>query len=338
MTGSNARSPSGTEVRLRDGVEIELSDSTTVVADGTRSAGDIAFLSHAHGDHLYDDPPESVVCSALTAALAEARREEGGPLSRETVPEIDLRLAGHVAGSRAALITDPDTGVQYCYTGDISTRDRFYLTGFEPPEADVLIVETTYGSPEYVFPEQSEIEAEITGWLEETMDRPVLLFGYSLGRAQKLQLLAKRAGRSRVLVSKAIATINSVIEDHLDVAFDAERSGPETDLEAGDALVLPTGTNNLAFVDSIIEETGALKAGFSGWAIDSAFRYRGDYDMTFPLSDHPDFAELVAVVEAVDPEIVYTHHGFAEEFATHLTGLGYESRALKANQTALGEF
>lgn len=122
------------------------------------------------------------------------------------------------------------------------------------------------------------------------------------------------------------------------VAFDAERSGPETDLEAGDALVLPTGTKDLAFVDAIVEETGALKAGFSGWAIDSAFRYRGDYDATFALSDHCDFSELVEVVERVGPEVVYTHHGFADEFATYLTGLGYESRALKRNQTALGDF
>jgi putative mRNA 3-end processing factor len=325
-------------VRLRDGVEIELSDGRTVVADGNRPAGEVTVLSHAHGDHLYDDPPDRMVCSALTAALAESRREDEGPLARETVPEVDLHEAGHVAGSRAMLITDPDTGRRYCHTGDISTRDRFYLSGFEPPDADVLIVETTYGSPEYVLPGQADVEAEIAEWLAETMNKPVLLFGYSLGRAQKLQLLAERAGRSRLFASKAIVAINEVIEAHLDVSFDAERSGPDTELEAGDALVLPTGTNNLAFVDTIIEETGALKAGFSGWAIDSAFRYRGDYDATFALSDHCDFAELIEVVETVDPEIVYTQHGFADEFATHLTGLGYDSRTLKRNQTALGDF
>ena len=325
-------------VRLRDGVEIELSDGRTVVADADRPRGDVNVLSHAHGDHLYDDPPERVVCSALTAALAEARREEAGPLTRESVPEIDLYEAGHVAGSRAVLITDPGTDRRYCYTGDISTRNRAYLSGFSPPDADVLIIEATYGRPEYVFPDQADLEAEITEWLAETMDRPVLLFGYSLGRAQKLQLLAQRAGRSRVLVSKAISRINSVIEEYRDVSFDAERSGPDTELEAGDALVLPTGTNNLAFVDAILEETGALKAGFSGWAMSSAFKYRGDYDATFTLSDHCDFAELVEVVETVDPEIVYTQHGFADELATHLTGLGYETRTLKRNQTALGDF
>ena len=326
------------DVRLRDGIEIELSDGTTVVADANQPTGDINVLSHAHGDHLYNDPPEKIVCSVLTAALAEARREDAGSLARTTVPEIELHEAGHVAGSRATVITDSDTGRTYCYTGDISTRSRSYLSGFEPPDADVLITETTYGKPRYVFPDQEELEAEITDWLVETSDRAVLLFGYSLGRAQKLQLLAREAGRSRILVSKAIWRVNRVIEDFLDVDFDAERSGPETDLEAGDVIVLPTGTNNLAFVDSIVAETDALKAGFSGWAIEEAFRYRGDYDATFTLSDHCDFSELVEVLETVDPEIVYTHHGFADEFATHCTGLGYETRTLKRNQTALGDF
>jgi putative mRNA 3-end processing factor len=336
--GGDDTDNTGATVRLRDGIEIELSDGTTVVADANRPNGDINVLSHAHGDHLYDDPPDGMICSALTAALAESRREDAGALARGTSPEIELHEAGHVAGSRAAEITDPDSGRTYCYTGDISTRSRSYLTGFEPPEADVLVTETTYGSPEYVFPEQAEIEAEIVDWLDETANRPVLLFGYSLGRAQKLQLLAREADRTRLLVSKAIDRINEVIEAFVDVSFDAERSGPDTELEAGDALVLPSGTNNLAFVDSIVEETGALKAGFSGWAVNEAFRYRGDYDATFPLSDHCDFAELEGVVKTIDPEIVYTHHGFADEFAAHCTSLGYEARTLKRNQTALGDF
>jgi len=335
VTGTGAETGA---VRLRDGIEIELSDGTTVVADANRPTGDVNVLSHAHGDHLYDDPPEKIVCSALTAALGDARREDGGPLTRTAVAEIELHDAGHVAGSRATVITDPDTGRTYCYTGDVSTRRRFYLSGFEPPDADVLVIETTYGKPEYVFPAQGEIEAGIVDWLADTAGRPVLLFGYSLGRAQKLQLLARKAGRSRILVSKAISRVNRVIEEHLDVDFGAERSGPETELRAGDVLVLPTGTNNLAFVDSIVAETDALKAGFSGWAIEEAFRYRGDYDATFALSDHCDFAELVGVVETVDPEVLYTHHGFADEFATHCTGLGYETRTLKRNQTALGDF
>ncbi|WP_224270021.1 MBL fold metallo-hydrolase [Haloprofundus salinisoli] len=328
MTGS---------VRYTDGIRIDLATGVTVAADSESVDGEINVLSHAHGDHLYRSAPGDVVCSELTAALVNARRDDEEPLTPTPHPSVELVDAGHVAGSTAALVDDGER--TYCYTGDISTRDRFYLDGFRPPNADVLIIESTYGKPEYVFPPQKDIERELVDWLDDTHERPVLLFGYSLGRAQKLQLLAGRSDRSRLFVTKAVARINAVIEDHLDVSFGASRYRRDVELDAGDALVLPTQTSRLAFVDDIVEETGALKVGVSGWAVDRSFEFRGDYDETFALSDHCDFTELVDVVERTDPQQVYTNHGFADEFADYLAAeLDYEARSLKRNQTALSDF
>lgn len=325
-------------VRLTDGVQFDLSSGERVVCDGERPAGDVNILSHAHGDHLFRRAEGPVVCSPLTAALARARGREGVVVERGDHPKVELVNAGHVPGSSAALVTDDD-GTRFLYTGDCSTRDRFFLDGFEPPSADVLVVESTYGKPEYRFPPQAEAERRIVDWLDDERDRPVLLFGYSLGRAQQLQLLANRSSRSRLFVTRATARVNDVLEEHLDVDFGAERYGEDVELGAGDALVLPTRTSRLSFVDHIVDDTGAAKVGFSGWATDESFRYRGDYDVTFPLSDHCDFEELVDVVEAVDPETVYTTHGFDEAFADHLSRrLGYDARPLKRNQTALSEF
>ncbi|MFC6724090.1 MBL fold metallo-hydrolase RNA specificity domain-containing protein, partial [Halobium palmae] len=259
------------------------------------------------------------------------------PLTTTEHPAIRQVNAGHVAGSRATYVDDGET--TFCYTGDCSTRDRAYLAGFDPEPADVLIVETTYGKPEYVFPEQAELERRIVDWLDDAYETPALLFGYSLGRAQKLQRLVARSERDRLFVTEAVAGVNAVIERHCDVEFGAERYRRETELGAGDALVLPSRTSKLAFVDDIAEETGAVKAGFSGWAADDSFPYRGGYDETFVLSDHCDFAELCDLVEAVDPERVYTNHGFDEAFADHLaTNAGYEARPLKRNQSSLSDF
>jgi len=60
--------------------------------------------------------------------------------------------------------------------------------------------------------------------------------------------------------------------------------------------------------------------------------------VTFPLSDHCDFEELQSLVEAVDPDQVYTQHGSAASLATHLTNSGYDATALRQNQTSLGDF
>lgn len=320
-----------TGVRLRDGIEITLSDGSRIRADAREPGGDQLIVSHAHADHLFDTAPEPVVCSAATAQLAGVRRDES--VERTSDDRIELHPSGHVAGSRAAVVTDPD-GTRYCYTGDVSLRDRLYLDGFDPPSADVLITEATYGEPGYEFP--ADVTDQITEWLRET-DSPVVLFGYALGRAQKLQALAGDAGR-RVFVSEAIDRLSTAMEPHIDRTLPGEQYDDLTALEPGDAVVLPSGIAGADWIDRVVAATGAVTAGFSGWALDSGFEYRGGYDAVFPLSDHCDFPELIELVERVDPQTVYTHHGSAETLATELTARGYDATALVAGQHTLGEF
>ena len=322
-------------VRLRDGVEIDLATGETVVCDARRPRGDVAVVSHAHGDHLPADVETPVVASALTAAVAAARRG-GEPPSVTDHGSIELLDSGHVAGSRAALIDDGET--QYLYTGDVSTRDRAFLSGFSPVSADVLIVESTYGRPEYVFPDQADIEADVVDYLEETADRPAVVFGYAFGRAQTAQLLARRADRDGELYgTDEVARVNAATEAHLDVTFGAERWRDGTALEPGDVLVRP-GSPGSAGVRSLVEASGAVTVGLSGWALTGRFRYGRGFDAAFPLSDHCDYEELLALVDAVDPEVVYTHHGSDEAFAATLASRGYEAYALKRDQATLAEF
>jgi putative mRNA 3-end processing factor len=324
-------------VQIRDGIEILLETGERVVADASSPDGDINILSHAHGDHLYSSPPSKLVCSETTAALAAARRPDTNQPSVISHPKVDLLASGHIAGSRAALIEDESATV--LYTGDVSTRDRFYLTGFDPVPADVLIVESTYGKPEYELPPQAEVEAAFVDWLNETMDVPVIAFGYTLGRAQELVLLGEQSVRDRVLVTDAIERINRVIEAEMDVEFTTESYDAATDLEAGDFLVLPSQTNRLGWVESLVDDTDAITVGVSGWAVESSFKFRAGYDETFALSDHCGFGELLDLVAAVDPEIVYTNHGFTTELAQEITSrLGYRTQALQRNQTTLGDF
>ncbi|MFC6725638.1 mRNA 3'-end processing factor, partial [Halobium palmae] len=62
------------DVRYTDGIRIDLASGETVACDSENVTGDVNVLSHAHGDHLYRATPGSLVCSELTAALANHRR------------------------------------------------------------------------------------------------------------------------------------------------------------------------------------------------------------------------------------------------------------------------
>ncbi|GAB3665765.1 mRNA cleavage and polyadenylation specificity factor-like protein [Halopiger thermotolerans] len=335
-------------VRHRDGIHFDCGPAGRIVADARSAAGDVNVVSHAHADHTFRSSPETVVCSAETAAIAAARSGTEFEFV-ERAANVELIPAGHVVGSRAALIdADEDGGRRrYCYTGDFSTRDRCYLEGFDPAavDADVLVMETTYGSPEYRFPPQDELEAQIADWLRDNADRPRFLFGYSLGRAQKLQWLAREAlegnGDDRdILVSDSIHAVNGAIAAATD--GDLEFPGQPYDSLRGledEIVVLPSNQARADWVEMAVDREGGLKAGFSGWAVDDSFLYRGNYDVTFPLTDHCDFDELVATVQAIDPDVVYTHHGFDESFADTLaTEYGYRAQPLKRDQRTLAEF
>ena len=319
-------------VRLADGVHLE--GDRTVVIDARSATGDVTVVSHAHADHARRSGAAPVVCSALTAALLEARSGVG-VAHADSAPGVELRPAGHVPGSRAVLV-DGDRRV--LYTGDVSTRDRGPTAGFEPVGAEVLVVEATYGRPAYRFPPQAELEARVRDFVADA-DAPLVLFGYSLGRAQTLQRLAREATARSLVVHPDVHAVNRVVAAHTDRTFDAVPWDEVDELAPDDVVVAPIGARRGAWFAAQLDRLDPVTAAFSGWAADERYRHRLGVDAAFVLTDHCGYDELVSVVRAVDPDRVYTHHGFAEAFAARLAAdHGYDAVALARGQRRLEEF
>jgi len=320
-------------VHERDGIHVEV--GRDIVADARSTAGDINIVSHAHSDHITSSSEADIVCTDLTRALAAAR--SGADVQQVEDPDITLHPSGHILGSAAARIEHDDR--TYLYTGDVATRDRAYMDGFEPVEADELIIETTYGRPDYVFPPQEEVEHRIRSWIGDNEDRPLFLCAYSLGKAQKVQWLARQATDRRIIAHGAVHRMNAVIEDHTDHSFDAVPYQDAKDDIGDDIIVLPPRAARADWAQELMDDHDGLQAGFSGWATKDGFMYRGGHDETFVLSDHCDHDELLGLVEAVDPDQVYTQHGFAEPFArTVKRELRTPARPLQRGQSTLDEF
>jgi len=316
----------------KDGIHIDLNEK--FVADSRKAVGDVNIASHAHMDHAFQGDGE-VVCSDLTQKLLESRLGKELVLSKH--PDIELIDSGHILGSSAALIKSD--GKKILYTGDVSTRDRAYIKGFEPVEADILITESTYGIPAYSFPSQTQIENNIKTWIEDTQSP--YLFAYSLGKAQKIQYLVQQVTDRPIIAHGAVLKMNKVVEEHTDLNFDARSYGDNKDLlKNGEGIFIgPTRFAKSDALNELVKASNGVKAGFSGWGMTSSYKYRGGYDQVFPFSDHCGFDELVEMVKAVNPEKVYTHHGFDSEFAAYLKREeGVNARALKENQASLTDF
>lgn len=310
----------------RDGIHVG-----DVVCDARSTEGAVNVVSHAHTDHLPRSPPDRAVASDVTAALAAARTGSGfEPVDHQ---DIELVPSGHIVGSRAAVIEHD--GRRVLYTGDVSTRDRLHLDGFEPRDADVLVLETTYGVPAYTFPDFAETRRDVLDWIAANPDRPLVLAGYALGKAQTVQKIVEGCGR-RVLAHERVSEMNSAVERAAGLAFEAAPLAGAGELQ-DELVVVPPGAAGSDRVEAWRREHGARTAGFTGWA--AAGRRTRRYDRAFPLSDHCGFDELDELVRAVDPERVYTHHGFDEAFASHVRSeMGIEARALSDAQRTLRGF
>jgi putative mRNA 3-end processing factor len=103
-------------------------------------------------------------------------------------------------------------------------------------------------------------------------------------------------------------------------------------------MVSPMSSGRSRLMAHLKKKYGAILVAFSGWAIKPGFRYSMDADYALPLSDHCDYQELVKLVEAVSPEVVYTVHGFAAEFARDLRRMGFSARTLSAYQSSLSDY
>jgi putative mRNA 3-end processing factor len=318
------------QVKHRNGIKVEGTSQYSL--DSSSESADYSLISHAHADHALKKDSDRIICSELTRKITETRFD----ISIDSVSHDNVELipSGHILGSSSALIDG-----KVLYTGDVAVRDRAYINGFEPVEAEELIIESTYGIPNYRFPDQKEIEKEIKDWIKDTQ-RPLFLFAYSLGKAQKIQYLVQEATDRPIIAHGAVKKMNDVIEENTGQGFRAKNYKENRDLlEENGIMIAPSRSSQAHYIEKLVEKHSGVKAGFSGWAVDNSFKYRGGYDRTFPFSDHCDFDELVEVVEQVDPEKVYTHHGFDEAFASYLSReKGFNARALKNNQSSLTDF
>src|SRR5512136_1169314 len=155
-----------------------------------------AFVSHAHGDHI--GRHDRTIATAATLALMRHRLGEPRRRKTEALPasyrtpfglgELTLELfpAGHVLGSAQIRVTSQG-GPVLGYTGDLCLEPTATAEPAQVMECEVLLLESTFGLPRYVFPPKEEVLAAIRRFVDQALDdgaTPVLL-GYSLGKAQE---------------------------------------------------------------------------------------------------------------------------------------------------------
>jgi putative mRNA 3-end processing factor len=290
-----------------------------------------AFVSHAHGDHI--GRHDRTIATAATLSLMRHRLGEPKRRKTEALPaafrapfglgELTLELfpAGHVLGSAQLRVLRG--GLALGYSGDLCTEPTHAAEPAEVMACDVLVLESTFGHPRYVFPPKDETLRAVRKFVDDALSdgaTPVLL-GYALGKAQEILKFLSDAGY-RCAAHPVVDAVNRVYEAH-GVAFPNVRALPPEGPDAGEVVVAPP---HLARSPAMRGVRRRRTAVLTGWAVDGARHFHAD--AAFPLSDHADFPSLVRYARATGASRVFTVHGFCGELAAALRREGLRAEPL----------
>jgi Cft2 family RNA processing exonuclease len=285
------------------------------------------FVSHAHADHIARH--ELAFATPATACLYRHRL---GPQHR--VREMQYRAplefgglrltalpAGHCLGS--AMLYAENGHTSLLYTGDFKLGSSATAEPVELPQADILIMECTFGRPRYRLPPRDEV----IEWLLEIVraaladGRTPVIHAYPLGKSQEVSKLLTERGVS-VVQHPVIYEISRVYEQcGVDLGDCAVYNGRPP---RGHAVVtLPRGARGFRLPNL----GSTVSIAVTGWAADERTKYRLGVDHALPLSDHADFDELIETARRVAPREIYCTHGPAE-FADTLRNLGFNAYPL----------
>lgn len=304
--------------------------------DPQRAKSANVFVSHAHADHMAGH--REVILTEPTAWLM--RHRLGGKRAERILRpgamqdfnagknpfRLTLLPAGHILGSAMAFIEA--RGESLLYTGDFKLEPGLAAEPCEPRHADILVMETTFGRPQYTFPPTEKVWRDIIAFCRTALseDATPVLFAYSLGKSQELLAGLQDAGLP-IALHKETAKLTRIYE-HFGHRFPPFRvfdgANPSPAI-----LIAPPQANRSVLFQPIAK---ARTAVITGWAMDSGCRFRSGTDAAFPLSDHADFPGLIELVKRVHPKKVFTLHGFAAEFARTLRELGYDAQSLSEQE------
>ncbi|MEK6982150.1 MAG: hypothetical protein AABX38_04425 [Candidatus Micrarchaeota archaeon] len=253
----------------------------------------IAFYSHAHSDHLNKvKKAKKIIASEETIALGNLN---GEILDIAAMPNIKLHNAGHILGARQ--IEVEHDGAKAVYTGDICLRDSHITKGGKILECDKLIIDGTYGSPEYKFPDYLDICDQIANYVKSNTDANIIIGAYELGKTQEIIKVLNELCKVAPVVTENMENFCKVYEK-FGVKLDRVEVGSleaEEIMKSSFVAIVPMRHAKRYFARRLQEafQKKTLATISTGWAL----KYRFDVDQAFPLSDHLDFDDLVDYVQ-----------------------------------------
>ena len=194
-----------TTAATRELASIVLKDSAHMAED------DAAWQQrHAHGEPA---PAPLYTQSDVEATLARFGRVAQYCVAIDLAPDVRVTFfdAGHILGSAHVLVEVSENGSQrrVLFSGDIGGAGRPIIRDPDPPQASIVLMETTYG--DRCHRSTAESVAELVGVIKTTIARGgnVVIPSFALERTQEILYALRAAVTSGALPAQLPVFVDS---------------------------------------------------------------------------------------------------------------------------------
>ncbi len=288
-----------------------LSDGSIIVFNKVCCDGYVPGLkayiySHIHSDHIKGVSRAVKYCNRVYASKATSdilkvlkgvRGVKGLDYGvRVRIDDISFWLykTRHIIGSAGIVFEDGD--LRIVYSGD------FKLPGTEVIPCDILIIEATYGSPEFIRPPTEFLEEVFVKVVSSFLRRSnIVIYGY-YGKVQEaMEILRSYGVPNFFIVSRRLWMLTKIAIRHGANIYDVAVEGSHDAQEA-------CKSSHVIFFRHLCEYDKSFNEGkyvihLTGW-IKGVIRRIHRHEYAIALSDHADFNQLLEYISEAKPKLV----------------------------------
>ncbi len=294
-----------------------------------------AVVTHAHSDHARRGC-QRYYCTETGLPLLKSRL--GKSIDAHALPfgkeifigkvKVSLHPAGHILGSAQVRIEfENDVWV---ISGDYKREPDPSCEPFEIVKCNTFITEATFGTPKYQWPKNSNHGKEIYDWWKANSARGMnsILFGYSLGKAQRILAELHPYADRPILIHKTISELTQCYRNE-GIPL-APTLSLETHLESGpikEELILAPPS----ILKTELSSLGEYQTAFaSGWIQENSLYHKTFYDHGFIMSDHADWNDLNRTIEETKAKRVFVLHRSHGALVRHLRKKGIDAHPIES--------
>jgi putative mRNA 3-end processing factor len=293
-----------------------------------------AVITHAHSDHARAGHG-AVLATQETLDLMRLRCGENFAGSRQAVAygesvnldgaRITLHPAGHVLGS--AQVAVEASGLRVVASGDYKNVADPTCAPFELVRCDLFITEATFALP--VF-RHGDPDAEIAKLLHSVAlfpERAHLVGAYSLGKAQRVIALLRKAGyQAPIYLHGAMQAVTDYyIKRGIPLGeLRLARGASKANLAGTITLCPPSALNDL-WTRRFPEPLAAFA---SGWMRVRARARQQGVALPLVISDHADWNGLTDTIAATGASEIWVTHGQEDALVHWCATRGLKGRPL----------